>query len=149
MSNNATDSIFHFSLVYLRKYLRLCRAPAFEPYHWFLTEYYGPKQSALLILVYLIHHRGAEDEKIARYYVDGYLQFMTGPAVKKPQTKMAVSVILGLCGEAGPQLYYYLREESPTESEHGPDFDELQDTDLWDSVIDDSGFGLRGASLDL
>ncbi|KAJ5390009.1 uncharacterized protein N7496_001077 [Penicillium cataractarum] len=148
-SERPWNRIYHLSLVYIRKYLRLCRAPAFEPYLWFLAEYYGPQQSSLLILVYLIHHRGAEDEKIARYYVDGCLQFMTGSAFKKPQTKMAISVILGLCGEAGPQMHYFHREESPTESEHGPNFRDLQDTDLWDSVIDESGFGLRGATLDL
>lgn len=149
VSNYSMHRIFHLSLLYLRTYLRLCRAPAFEPYTWFLAEYYGPQQCALLILVYLIHHQGAEDEPRARYYVDGYIEFMTGMDIatmyKRPQTQMAVNVILYLCGLAGTRMFFH--EDSPVEPQYRSDFRELQDTDLWVSVLSDSDFGLHGADL--
>lgn len=149
VSNYCMDRIFRLSLVYLRTYLRLCRAPAFEPYAWFLAEYYGPQQCALLILVYLIHHQGIEDEPRARYYVNGCLEYMTGRDSdiphKKPQTQMAVKFILHLCGQAGTKMLSF--EDSPGEHQHRSHFRELQDTDLWSSVTSDSELGLHGADL--
>lgn len=141
------NRIFQLSRAYLRKYLQLCCAPAFEPYFWFLAEYYGPQQCTLLILVYLIHHRGTDDEQIARYYVDDYLDFMAKRSDKKPQTQMAVNVIIGLCGQVDTQMFY--REDSPTEDEHRKSLSEFQATYLWDSIVNDMGFNLPGADLDL
>jgi hypothetical protein len=150
-SNNSMNRIFQLSLLYLRTYLRLCEASAFEPYAWFLAEYYSPQQCALLTLVYLIHHQGAEDEPRGRYYVDGYLEFMTGrdPAMpsKKPQTLMAVKVILYLCGQTGTRTFFL--EDGPVEPQYRSDFRELQDTDLWDSLMNDYEFSLHGADLHL
>lgn len=151
VSNHSMNRIFQLSLLYLRTYLRLCRAPPFEPYAWFLAEYYGPQQCALLILVYLIHHQGVGDEPRARYYVEGYLEFMTGREAviphKKPQTQMAVNVLSDLCEQAGPRKFYF--EDSPVEPQYRSDFRELQATDLWESVMTDSSLGLDGMNLHL
>ncbi|KAJ5891244.1 uncharacterized protein N7473_007472 [Penicillium subrubescens] len=150
-SHGPWNRIFQLSLLYLRTYLSLWKASAFEPYAWFLAEYYGPQQCALLILVYLIHHQGVEDEPRARYYVGSYLEFMSGrdPAIpnKKPQTQMAVNVIRDLCRQAGTRMSYF--EDNPVEPQYRSDFRELQDTDLWDSVTSDSECGLHGADLHL
>ena len=133
------------SRAYLRKYLQLCNAPAFEPYSWFLAEYYGPQQCALLILVYLTHHQGAGGEQIARHYVDNYISFMASRPGKKPQAQMAVNVIIGLCGQVGTQMLYC--EDSPTEDEHREGLSELQDTDLWDSIVNDIGFSFQAGKM--
>ncbi|KAF3387506.1 Transcription factor yanR [Penicillium rolfsii] len=151
VSNNSTNRIFQLSLLYLRTYLRLCEASAFQPYAWFLAEYYGPYRCALLILIYLIHHQGTENEPRGRQYVDDYLEFVTGTDTallyKKPQTQMAVKVILHLCGQAGPPMF--ANEDNPVEPHYSSDLRELQDMNLWDSVMIDSGFCLHGADLHL
>jgi hypothetical protein len=145
-SNDSTDSVFQFSLVYLRKTMCLCKSTAFEPYAWFVAEYYGPQQSALLISVYLIHNRGVEDENLARYTVDRYLEFMTETSDKKPLTQTAIDVLVGLCKETDTHMNDHGALSIRFELEN--DFRAFHNANLWDLVIDDSAFGLRGVDQD-
>ncbi|KAN0066993.1 hypothetical protein V8E54_014917 [Elaphomyces granulatus] len=63
-------SIAQLSVDYLRSFLQLHRAPAFAPYMWFCSSYYGPLQCAFLTLIYLNHNRESENAQLARYCVD-------------------------------------------------------------------------------
>jgi hypothetical protein len=63
-------SIAQLSVDYLRNFLQLHRAPAFAPYMWFCSNYYGPLQCAFLTLIYLNHNRESENAQLARYCVD-------------------------------------------------------------------------------
>lgn len=149
--NNAMTRIFQLSLGYLRKYRQLCRTPAFEPYAWLLAEYYGPKQCALLILIYLKHHRGSDSEQAALSCVDDYLDFMAakhGQATTggQLQVPMALKVLVGLRGQLGTQSFDYTN--IPTETRPRNSFSEMKDKDLWDLLMNDEP-GLHNTDLNL
>lgn len=61
---------------YLQIYLILCRTPIFEPYSWFFSEYFAPRQSSLLILLYLKHHAQVENVQMARVLVNEFLDYI-------------------------------------------------------------------------
>ena len=63
-------------LQYLQIYLDLCRTAIFEPYAWFFSEYFAPRQCSLLILLYLKHHAQPDNVQIARGLVNEFLDYV-------------------------------------------------------------------------
>jgi hypothetical protein len=49
------NRIVRLCLSYMRCYLQLCQVPAFNPYSWFWSSYYGPRRCTFLILHFLIN----------------------------------------------------------------------------------------------
>lgn len=70
------QSIAQLCLDYLKIYL-LLRTPIFEPYAWFYSQCYGPRQCVLLIMLFLFYHRHSklEDEQAMMCCVDETLEY--------------------------------------------------------------------------
>ncbi|KAJ5605719.1 hypothetical protein N7510_008500 [Penicillium lagena] len=71
------NSLAQVSTSYLKVYLQLCRTSAFQPYAWFFSSCYGPRQAALVLLTYLQGHPQPKNSQLARYCVDEFVEFLT------------------------------------------------------------------------
>ncbi|KAJ5693140.1 hypothetical protein N7462_002563 [Penicillium macrosclerotiorum] len=63
-------------LYFLQSYLQLCRTPAFEPYAWFFSDYYVPRQCSLLVLLYLNYYPQPERVQEAQYLVNEFIDYV-------------------------------------------------------------------------
>lgn len=137
---NTLTRIFQLSLVYLQEYRQLCRVPAFEPYAWFLAEYSGPKQCALLILIYFKYHRESRYRQEALSCVDDYLDFMAARHCQpitsgdSPVSRV-MKVLIGLRGQIGTQSFDYTN--ITTEPEPQSNFSGMTDFELRDLLMSD------------
>ena len=69
------SSIDHLCISYLRNFLQMMQTPAFAPYAWFSSTYFGPLQAVFLILVYMQNNHDPESEPQALYLVDEVIDF--------------------------------------------------------------------------
>lgn len=69
------SSIDHLCISYLRNFLQMMQIPAFAPYAWFSSTYFGPLQAVFLILVYVQNNHDPESEPQALYLVDEVIDF--------------------------------------------------------------------------
>lgn len=137
---NTLTRIFQLSLVFFREYRQLCRVPAFEPYAWFLAEYSGPKQCALLILIYLKYHRESQYQQEALSCVDDYLDFMAARHSQNitsgdSPVSRAMKVLIGLRGQIGTQSFDYTN--ITTEPELQSNLSVMTDFELRDLLMSD------------
>ena len=69
------SSIEHLCISYIRNFLQMMQTPAFAPYPWFNSTYFGPLQAMFLFLVYMQNSHDPESEPQALYLVDEVIDF--------------------------------------------------------------------------
>ena len=132
--------IFQLCLVYLQEFQQLSRTPAFEPYFWFLAEYYGPKQCAFLILIHLKHYRKPQYQQEALSCVDDYLEFMAAShnhtvTDRDSPASMTMNVLIGLRGQLYTEPFGYT--SITPEPRPRSNLREMMDIDLQDLMMSD------------
>ncbi|KAJ5989267.1 hypothetical protein N7481_004477 [Penicillium waksmanii] len=108
------NRIVRLCLSYMRCYLQLCQVPAFNPYSWFWSSYYGPRRCTFLILHFLTNaHCENTYRQEMLFCVDEFTTYW----------RSVSSLIPVQCESALPSMNMIVKMRQQLEADNNCDFD--------------------------